>query len=109
MTTINSVLGPLDTAKLGFTLMHEHLVISSTAAITQTYTELLGADFMERVVDELNRAKEGGITTILDATTFDLGRDVRVLAEASRRTRRQCHRHHRLVDRCTTPSSRRLD
>ena len=49
MTTINSVLGPLDTADLGFTLMHEHLVVSS-AGITQNYAELLGDRFMDHIV-----------------------------------------------------------
>ncbi len=85
MTTINSVLGPLDTANLGFTLMHEHLIVAS-AGIPQNYTELLGASFMERIVNGLTQAKEGGIDTVVDATTLDLGRDVTVLAEASRRT-----------------------
>ncbi len=85
MTTINSVLGPLDTAELGFTLMHEHLIVAS-AGIPQNYTELLGARFMERIVNGLTQAKEGGIDTVVDATTLDLGRDVTVLAEASRRT-----------------------
>ena len=85
MTTINSVLGSLDTANLGFTLMHEHLIVAS-AGIPQNYTELLGASFMERIVNGLTQAKEGGIDTVVDATTLDLGRDVTVLAEASRRT-----------------------
>ena len=39
MATINSVLGLLDTADLGFTLPHEHL-IDSTAGIRNTYPEL---------------------------------------------------------------------
>ncbi|MFC2021903.1 phosphotriesterase [Chloroflexota bacterium] len=85
MTTVNSVLGPLDTADLGFTLMHEHL-IASAPGVLQNYPELFGAGFMERIVNKLTQAKEGGIDTIVDATTFDLGRDVAVLAEASRLT-----------------------
>ncbi|MBI2329501.1 MAG: phosphotriesterase-related protein [Chloroflexi bacterium] len=85
MATINSVLGPVDTAGLGFTLMHEHLAVSS-AGIPQNYVELLGAGFMERLVNGLTRVKQGGIDTIVDATTLDLGRDVTLLAEASRRS-----------------------
>ena len=83
MTIINSVLGTLDTADLGFTLMHEHVAVSS-AGISQNYVELLGAGFMDRIVNGLTQAKQGGIDTIVDATTLDLGRDVTVLAEASR-------------------------
>jgi phosphotriesterase-related protein len=82
MATINSVLGPIDTSDLGFTLMHEHLIVAS-AGIPQNFPELLGADFMDRIVHELTRAKEGGIDTIVDTTTIDLGRDVTLLAKAS--------------------------
>ncbi len=85
MTTINSVLGPLDTASLGFTLMHEHIMVAS-AGVFQDYPELLGANLMERVVGDLKKAKEGGVDTIVDATTLDLGRNVGLLAEASRRS-----------------------
>jgi phosphotriesterase-related protein len=85
MTTVNSVLGPIDTDKLGFTLMHEHLMVSS-AGIPQVYGRLLGDDYIERIVQGLKKAKAGGIGTIVDATTFDLGRDVTVMAEASRRS-----------------------
>jgi phosphotriesterase-related protein len=85
MTTVNSVLGPIDTDKLGFTLMHEHLMVSS-AGIPQVYARLLGDDYVERIVQGLKKAKAGGIDTIVDATTFDLGRDVTAMAEASRRS-----------------------
>jgi len=85
MATINSVLGPLDTANLGFTLMHEHIMTAS-AGIFRNYPELLGTNLMERVVEDLKRAKEGGVDTIVDATTLDLGRNVDLMAEASRRS-----------------------
>ncbi|MFC1981899.1 phosphotriesterase [Chloroflexota bacterium] len=85
MTILNSVLGPLDTADLGFTLMHEHITVSS-AGITQSYPELLPSGFMDRIVARLTQAKEGGIDTIVDATPHDLGRDVTLMAEVSRRS-----------------------
>ncbi len=85
MATVNSVLGPIDTDKLGFTLMHEHIMVSS-AGIPQVYDRLLGDDYVERIVQELKRAKAGGIDTIVDATTFDLGRDVTMMTEVSRRS-----------------------
>ncbi len=72
--------------------MHEHLIMSS-AGVTQNYPELLRAgfmdrlpNFMDRIVNALTQAKEEGVDTIVDATTLDLGRDVTVLAEASRLT-----------------------
>ncbi len=85
MATVNTVLGPIDSKDLGFALMHEHVLVGF-AGVYQGYPELLGADPLERAVNELKRAKEGGIDTIVDATTTDLGRDIEMIAEASRRS-----------------------
>ncbi len=81
MAKINSVLGPLDTSKMGFTLAHEH-IISSGPGVYYDYPELLGPNPMERVVEALKITKKGGVDTICDLTTTDLGRDVKFLAEA---------------------------
>jgi len=83
MTIINSVLGPVNADDLGFTLMHEHLLIAS-AGISQNFPELIGASAVERIARELKRSREAGITTIVDATTIDLGRDIKIMSEASR-------------------------
>ena len=85
MTIINSVLGPLDTANLGVTLMHEH-ILSSSIGLPQNYPDILERGYMKHIVDGLNEARAGGIATIVDATTLDLGRDANMLAEVSRRT-----------------------
>jgi phosphotriesterase-related protein len=85
MATVNSVLGPLDSADLGYTLMHEHVMVAA-AGVYRDYPELLGPDGLERVVGSLTAARDAGIETLVDATTLDLGRDVELLAEASRRT-----------------------
>jgi phosphotriesterase-related protein len=87
MATVNSVRGPLDTAELGFTLTHEH-VVTASAGILQTYPELYG-DFdrlTEQAAATLTEAREGGIQTIVDLTTLDLGRNIRWLADLSART-----------------------
>ena len=63
MATINSVLGPLDTADLGFTLPHEHL-IDSSAGIRQTYPELEFRDqALDMALESFNEAREGGVDT----------------------------------------------
>jgi phosphotriesterase-related protein len=85
MAIINSVLGPLDTTNLGSTLMHEH-ILSSSLGIPQNYPELLERGYMPHIIRGLKQAKAEGISTIVDATTLDLGRDVNLLAEVSRRT-----------------------
>ncbi len=87
MAIVNSVLGPLDTADLGFTLTHEH-VFTASAGILQTYPELFGdfAKLREEVTSVLGEAHAGGVQTMIDLSTLDLGRDVRFLADMSRRT-----------------------
>jgi len=85
MSAINTVLGPIDSADLGFTLMHEHLIVAPTG-IFANYPELLCTNSMERVVDTLKKAKDGGVDTLVDATTLDLDRNVDLMAEASRRS-----------------------
>ncbi|HBK18129.1 MAG TPA: phosphotriesterase-related protein, partial [Gammaproteobacteria bacterium] len=42
MATINSVLGPLDSKDLGFTLMHEHVMVAASGLSTH-YPDLLGS------------------------------------------------------------------
>jgi phosphotriesterase-related protein len=87
MATVNSVTGPLDTADLGFTLTHEHLFTAS-AGIQQTFPELFG-DFerlKDQVAHSLSEAREGGVKTMIDLSTLDLGRDIRFIAEMARRT-----------------------
>src|SRR5579871_6656921 len=87
MPTVNSVLGPLDVANLGFTLPHEH-VYTASAGILQTYPELFGdfEDLTQQTVFTLTEARDGGVQTLVELSTLDLGRDVRFFAEMSRRT-----------------------
>jgi hypothetical protein len=40
MKTVNSVLGPINTGELKFTLMHEHVIVAA-AGITRDYPEFL--------------------------------------------------------------------
>jgi phosphotriesterase-related protein len=70
---------------MGFTLMHEHILVGA-AGVYADYPEFFGPDPMERVVEALKTARAGGVDTIVDATTLDLGRDIRLLYEASRKT-----------------------
>lgn len=82
MATINSVLGPMDTKDFGFTLMHEHILVAS-AGTYRDYPELLGPNPVEQVVETLKKTKAGGIDTIVDTTTLDLGRNINLLKETS--------------------------
>ena len=83
MALVNTVLGPMDSAQLGCTLAHEHIIVTS-AGIAEYFPELLGPELKKRIVDDLLAAKAGGVTTIVDATTHDLGRDPRLLVDVAR-------------------------
>ena len=78
MTQINSVLGPIDSSDLGFTLMHEHVMVAASG-LSKSYPDLLGPNREARAIACLKKAKAAGINTLLDATTFDLGRDPELL------------------------------
>ncbi len=86
MATINSVLGPLDTADLGFTLSHDHIILSS-AGIRQVYPEFIDrAKITRDAIEHLTECKAEGVDTIVDVTPLDLGRDVEALATVSEKS-----------------------
>ena len=82
MSTVNSVLGPIESDKLGFTLIHEHVMIAPSG-MSRHYPDLLGPNREERAIESLKKAKAGGIDTMVDCTTFDLGRDPEFLRTVS--------------------------
>ena len=84
MATINSVLGPMDTSTMGFTLSHEHVLVTS-AGIQHVYPEFIDREgTINRAVTEFKQAYSEGLRTIVDVTTIDLGRDIRMLEQVSR-------------------------
>ena len=86
MATVNTVLGPVEASELGFTLSHEHVLLSA-AGVSHTYPGFIDH---QAVTDEgglaLKAAYDEGVRTIVDVTTFDLGRDIRLLEEVSKRS-----------------------
>ena len=84
MSNIESVLGPMETSDLGFTLSHEHIVVSS-AGIPQIYPEFIQReDSITEAIKVLSEAKDEGLDSIIDVTTLDLGRDIHMLAKVSK-------------------------
>ena len=83
---INTVTGPVDPGDLGVTMAHEHVLITS-AGINRTYPELAERErTLEKAIDRLGAAREGGLDTIVDVTPMDLGRDAALLREVSEAT-----------------------
>jgi len=73
MAAVNTVMGPVDTADLGFTLSHEHIMVSA-GGMRHTYTGFHDReDTIEDAVVALSYAYDEGLRTITDLTTFDLG------------------------------------
>ena len=79
---INAVTGPIHAEDLGFTLMHEHIMVCA-GGLYRSYPDLLGPNREERAIAALKEAKATGIDTFVDATTFDLGRDPELLRRVS--------------------------
>ena len=61
MTTVNTVLGPLDSSELGTVLTHEHLFVGPPGSY-RDFPELVGEDAFETIVNGLKAAKAGGNT-----------------------------------------------
>ncbi len=83
MPTVETVLGPIDASALGFTLSHEHVLVAM-GADNHNYPWLF--DWQQtraNTVRELSEAKAGGVDTIIDLTTPDLGRDVEFVRDVA--------------------------
>ena len=77
-----TVLGPLDASKLGFTLTHEH--IADGPYFLNKWPKAWGgrAEFVAKAVEKLKLVRAAGVSTIVDLTTYDVWRDIRFLEEA---------------------------
>ena len=84
---VHTVLGPVEPSSLGVTLPHEHLFASS-AGFWQAYPDHFGGRtrFLATVTDRLKALHDEGVSTIVDVTPIDVGRDIRFIEEASRRS-----------------------
>jgi len=80
MGVVQTVQGPLDSARLGFTLTHEHICVSSP----NLREDRPGS--IAKAVDKLKEARDAGIDSIIDVSTFDVGRDIRFGEEISRKS-----------------------
>ncbi|MBS9533305.1 phosphotriesterase-related protein [Mycobacterium sp. M1] len=87
MSQLSTARGPIDTANLGVTLMHEHVFVMTTE-VAQNYPEAWG-DEDARVADavrRLNELKAVGVDTIVDLTVIGLGRYLPRIARVAAQT-----------------------
>src|SRR5579863_8287672 len=80
MTQVNTVGGSVDGAKLGRTLMHEHIFVLSPE-IEKTPEEWDESAQVARAVDKLRELKAHGIDTLVDLTVIGLGRYIPRIVE----------------------------
>ena len=60
MTTINTVTGPIDSSELGFTLMHEHVMVSAPGMF-RSFPDLFGPDDpLQRAIDTFQAGQGSG-------------------------------------------------
>jgi phosphotriesterase-related protein len=87
MSTVQTVRGPIDSGRLGSTLMHEHIFVLSTE-IMQNYPEAWGEE--ERRVNEavarMNELHARGVHSVVDLTVVGLGRYVPRIQRVAEKT-----------------------
>jgi phosphotriesterase-related protein len=85
MATVNTVTGLVDSSELGFTLMHEHVVVKSAGVVENFPSVWNRAEEIEKAVARLRDVAARGVKTMVDATA-DQGRDIHFVAEVARRS-----------------------
>ena len=98
MAEVQTVRGPVDTAELGRTYMHEHVFVL-TPDVQQNYPDEWG-DEDDRVADAVGQAqgaRRQGVRTIVDPTVIGLGRYIpRIQRIAEQVPGPQHRRRHRV-------------
>lgn len=83
---VQTVLGEIEPADVGVALMHEHVALRSPG-VAESYPWAFDRErVIEQAADDLRSLRELGVSTIVDMTTLDLGRDVDLLATVSARS-----------------------
>jgi phosphotriesterase-related protein len=85
MPSVQTATGPVPAERLGFTLSHEHVTVVYGSGLREAYPFLFDWEATrEKATRHLAEAKSGGVDTIIDLTTVDLGRDVELFARVAR-------------------------
>jgi len=87
VASVHTARGPIDTADLGVTLMHEHVFVLSPE-IHQNYPQVWGDEARREAdaVERLNRLKARGVDSIVDLTVIGLGRYLPRIARIAEQT-----------------------
>ena len=88
MKKINTVLGKIDSAIIGETLCHEHVLCANPAFYNAFKDKWFPREeVIDRAVKLFKQAKdECGVSTIIDGTPIDLGRDIEMIKTVSEKS-----------------------
>lgn len=81
--TIETARGPIDASKLGVTLMHEHLAITSEGVATTFPRTFDRPEAIKTAVSMLKAAQALGVDSIVDVTVMGIGRDIELIREVA--------------------------
>lgn len=85
MPMIQTATGPIPAEQLGFTLSHEHVTVVYGSGLREAFPFLFDWEATrEKATRHLAEAKAGGVDSIIELSTIDLGRDVELFARVSR-------------------------
>jgi phosphotriesterase-related protein len=84
MPSVNTISGPIDTSELGFTLMHEHILVQSPG-VKENFPVMNREQEIENAAQRLREVMERGVRTLVDLTVADW-RDIPFVQEAVRRS-----------------------
>ncbi len=76
---VETMTGPISTAELGFTLMHEHIIVQSEGMANNFPGVWNRKAVLEKALEMLTALKAKGVDTIVDLTVLGLGRDIPLL------------------------------
>ncbi len=86
-TTVETARGPIATAELGPTLMHEHIVTRSPG-VQENWPHLWDRNGILAIAEKkMADLASRGIRTIVDLTTVDLGRDINLIVDVAKRSK----------------------
>ena len=84
---IQSILGPIDTADLGQTLIHEHVTCADWSMRMNFGKKFFDHDtVVSMAVEAFGRVQALGVKTVVDGTPVNLGRDLDLIRDTARAT-----------------------
>lgn len=84
--SVMTVTGPIPAGRLGLTLAHEHVVLRSPGVAENWPHAHPAEDIRALCVRKLTAARAAGVGSLLDHTTYDLGRDPLLLRDLAETT-----------------------